>query len=162
MLHDGQSTFERTYLNLLAALGGANVLVGAGMIQQSLTISHQQLVIDDEINRTVFRVMQGVAVDDDILGEEAIARVGPGGNFLADAHTLRYLRGTRYEPQLLYRKTREQWVKEGSQTFVDRATEKAKTILREHQPAPLPDDISKALDTLVEKALDILKEEEAS
>ena len=40
MTHDGQSTFERTYLNLMAGLAGANVLVGAGMIQQSLVISH--------------------------------------------------------------------------------------------------------------------------
>jgi len=53
MLHDGQSTFERTYLTFMAALAGANVLVGAGMIQESLVISHEQLVIDDELHRTV-------------------------------------------------------------------------------------------------------------
>ena len=60
MLHDGQSTFERTYMTLMAAYAGANVLVGAGMMQQSLVTSHEQLVIDSEINKTVVRRVAGL------------------------------------------------------------------------------------------------------
>ena len=153
MLHDGQSTFERTYLNLMAALGGANVLVGSGMIQQSLVISHEQLVIDDEVNRTVFYVMEGLDVDEGLLGEEAIDRVGPGGNYLADEHTIQYLRGYQYQPALLYRQSREQWVENGSQTFVERARERAQAIRAEHKPLPLPAGIAQDLDTLVDEAM---------
>jgi trimethylamine--corrinoid protein Co-methyltransferase len=156
MTHDGQSTFERTYMTLLAGLAGANVLVGAGMIQQSLVISHEQLVIDSEVNKTVVKVLEGIAVDGERLGMDAIARIGPGGNFLADPHTLKFLRAERYKPSLLYRDSREAWEAGGSKSFVDRAREKAKEILAEHEINPLPEEISAALDEYVSAAMKAL------
>ena len=84
---------------------------------------------------------------------EAINRVGPGGNFVADPHTLKFLRGERYLTHLLYRNSREAWEASGSKDFEQRAKERAKAILREHQPNPLPEDIGKALDELVNDAL---------
>lgn len=157
MTHDGQSILERTYMNLMAALSGANVLVGAGMMQQSMVISHEQLVIDDEINRTAFRSVEGFEIDEERLATEAIARVGPGGNFVADPHTYKFLRGERYTPSLLYRNSREAWEASGSTTFVERAKEKAMSIIQEHEPAHLPDDISKALDEFVRHVLKTLE-----
>ncbi len=157
MTHDGQSTFERTYLTFMAAFAGANVLVGAGMIQESLVISHEQLVIDSEINNTVVRALEGFEIDEERLAVEVIARVGPGGNFVADEHTLKFLRGERYVPSLLYRGSRETWEESGSKSFVERAREKAMTILQEHEPNPLPEDVSKALDELVSHALKSLE-----
>jgi trimethylamine:corrinoid methyltransferase-like protein len=41
----------------------------------------------------------------------------------------------------------------GSKDFEQRAKERAKTILKEHQPNPLPEDIGRALDELVSSAL---------
>jgi trimethylamine--corrinoid protein Co-methyltransferase len=153
MTHDGQSTFERTYLTLMAGFAGANVLVGAGMIQQSLVISHEQLVIDSEVNKTVIKALEGIPVDADRLGMDAIDRVGPGGHFLDDAHTLKYLRAERYMPSLLYRDSREAWDAGGSTSFVDRAKEQAQAILAEHQANPLPDDVGDALDAYMASAL---------
>jgi trimethylamine--corrinoid protein Co-methyltransferase len=153
MSHDGQSTFERTYLTLLAAFAGANALVGAGMIQESLVISHEQLIIDDEIHRTVLRALEGFEVNEERFALDAIHRVGPGGNFLADEHTFKFLRGERYFPPLVYRNSREAWEMSGSKDFEQRAKERAKTILKEHQPNPLPEDIGRALDELVSSAL---------
>jgi trimethylamine--corrinoid protein Co-methyltransferase len=153
MTHDGQSTFERTYMTFMAGFAGANVLVGAGMIQQSLVISHEQLVIDSEINNTFVKALEGIHVDEQRLGMDAIARVGPGGNFLADPHTLRFLRTERYRPSLLYRDSREAWDASGSPRFVERARERAKAILAEHEVNRLPDDIGRALDEYVGVAL---------
>jgi trimethylamine--corrinoid protein Co-methyltransferase len=154
MSHDGQSTFERTYMTLMAAYAGANVLVGAGMIQQSLVTSYEQLVIDSEICETVVRALAGFEVDEGRLALEAIARVGPGGNFLQDEHTLKYLRGERYFPSpLIYRNSREAWMAAGATDFEKRANDIARTILREHEPAPLPEDVGKALDQLVRDAM---------
>jgi len=157
MTHDGQSTFERMYMTIMAALAGANVLVGAGMMQQSLVISHEQLVIDDEINRTAFRAVQGFEIDEERLGAKVISKVGPGGNFVAEEYTLMYLRGERYVPSLLYRDSREAWEASGSKTFVARAKDRALSILEEHQPNPLPEDISKELDKHVAKVLQFLE-----
>ncbi len=157
MTHDGQSILERTYMTLMAALAGANVLVGAGMMQQSLVISHEQLVIDSEINQIAFRAVEGFPTDEDRWAVDAIARVGPGGNFVADPHTLQFLRGERYVPSLLCRDSRETWEAGGSSTLVERAREKAVAILHEHEPNPLSDDVSKALNELVSHALESIR-----
>jgi trimethylamine--corrinoid protein Co-methyltransferase len=137
----------------MAGFAGANVLVGAGMMQQSLVISHEQLVIDSEINNTVIKAVQGITVDEERLGMDAIARVGPGGHFLSDPHTLKFLRTERYKPSLLYRDSREAWDAGGSTSFVGRAKEKAKAILAEHEINPLPQDVGQALDEYVSAAL---------
>lgn len=158
MTHDDQSNLERINMALMAGLAGANILVGAGMIQQGLVFSYEQLVIDDEINQIVLRALEGFTVDDEFLAEDAITRVGPGGHFMADEHTLKFMRKERYMPDLLYRGFREPWEESGSKTMVDRAREKARTILKEHEPNPLPDDIGKELDSLVNHALNALKE----
>jgi trimethylamine--corrinoid protein Co-methyltransferase len=158
MTHDGQSIMERTYMTLMAAMAGANVLVGAGMMQQSLVTSHEQLVIDDEINRIAFRAVEGFEIDGERLATEAIDRVGPGGNFVADMHTLRFLRGERFSPKLQYRASREAWEAAGSKTFVQRAKDRAIAILEEHEPNPLPEDVSKELDKLVDHALKAIAE----
>jgi trimethylamine--corrinoid protein Co-methyltransferase len=157
MTHDGQSILERMYMNLMAAMAGANVLVGAGMMQQSLVTSHEQLVIDDEINRIVFRAVEGFEIDEEHLAIEAIDRVGPGGNFVTDMHTYKFLRSERFETKLLYRNSREAWEESGLTTLLDRAKERALTILKEHEPNPLPEDVSRELDKFVSKALKSLE-----
>jgi len=157
MTHDGQSIMERMYMNLMATLAGANVLVGAGMMQQSLVISHEQLVIDDQINQIAYRAEEGFEVDNDRLAREVIDRVGPGGNFVADLHTYQFLRSERFEPALQYRNSREAWEEAGSKTILDRAKDKAVAILEEHQPNPLPDETRVELDQFVKKALKSLE-----
>lgn len=158
VIDDGQSVFEHTYTALMGAFSGANILVGAGSIQETLTISHAQLVMDDEINKTCFRALEGFAVDKDRLAVDAIARVGPGNNFLADEHSAKFCRGERYMPDLLYRGSIEGWEAAGRKTFRDRAKDKARAILEEHVPNRLPEDVSKALDEYVSDALKSLKE----
>ncbi len=88
---------------------------------------------------------------------DAIGRVGPGGNFLGDEHTLQFLRGERQLQEILYRNSRERWEEEGCKGFKERAQERARDIIRNHEPNPLPDDITKALDDLVNDALRLLK-----
>lgn len=156
--HDGQSLLERTYMTTMAAMAGANVLVGAGMMQQSLSISHEQLVMDDEINRFAFRAVEGFETGDEWWAVEAIERVGPGGNFLADDHTYKFLRGERYEPGVLYRGAREEWEEAGSKTLVARARERAREILTTHEPTPLPADVAEALDDYATRALASLQQ----
>lgn len=153
MTHDAQSILERTYMNTMAAMAGANVLVGAGMMQQSLVTSHEAMVIDSEINRIAFHAAEGFELDDDRLALEVIEAVGPGGNFVADMHTYKYLRTERYVPEILCRDPREVWEGAGSKTMLQVAREKADAILAEHTPTPLPEDIGKELNALAKQAI---------
>ncbi|MBN2375022.1 MAG: trimethylamine methyltransferase family protein [Sedimentisphaerales bacterium] len=157
MTFDGQSTMERTNYASMSSLAGANVLSGSGMLQQGLLVSLVQLAIDDEINSALVSTQEGFGVDDERLGAEVISRVGPGGNFLEDEHTLKYLRTERHQPDILYRGTREAWQADGAKSFEQRARDKVNTILEEHQRPLLPEDKEKELNNLVQDALRLLK-----
>jgi len=157
MTYDGQSTLERTNFTFLSGLAGAHVLSGSGMLEQGITFSHVQLVIDDEINSALYSVLEGFKADDEHLGMDAIGRVGPGSNFLGDEHTFQFLRGERHLPNILYRNSREHWQAEDCKGFKERAKERAKNIIKNHKPNPLPDDIGKALDELVSDALRLME-----
>jgi trimethylamine--corrinoid protein Co-methyltransferase len=148
---DGQSMIERVFSTLLPALVGANVVSGAGGLEHVYTGDPVQLVIDDEIMGMTKRVLRGFEINDDTLGLEALARVGPGGNFLSDDHTLKYFKTEYYKPRIFNRGTREIWQSKGAKDLNENARERAKTILREHKPAPLPDDVLKELDSIIKR-----------
>jgi len=148
---DGQSMIERTFNTLLPTLAGANLVSGAGQIEHVYAEDPVQLVIDDEIVGMTKRILRGFEINDDTLGLEALARVGPGGNFLSDDHTLKYFKTEYYKPRIFNRGTREIWQSKGGKDLNENARERAKTILREHKPTPLADDVLKELDSIIKK-----------
>ncbi len=150
-ISDGQSMIEKSFNTLLPALAGANIVSGAGYIENVYTADPVQLVIDDEIVGMTKRILQGFEINDDTLGLDALARVGPGGNFLSDEHTLKYFKTEYYRPRIFNRGTREIWQSKGGKDLNENARERAKTILREHKPAPLADDVVKELDSIIKR-----------
>lgn len=146
---DSQSAIERTFQMLLPALSGAASIAGFGDIQQGLAFSPIQLGIDEELVGFTLKAMEGIPVDDDRLSVDAIKRVGFGGNFMTDETTIKYLRTDYYEPKILNRLSREEWVKAGSKDINARAKERIKKLIAEHQPIPLDKAIRKELRTLV-------------
>jgi trimethylamine--corrinoid protein Co-methyltransferase len=149
---DSQSAIERTYFTFLPALAGANVLAGAGHLEQGLVISFVQLLIDDEIHGIVNRALAGLEVNQETLALDAIARGVVEGNFLMDKHTLRHLRGERYVPNLLTRDSRAVWKTRGSKDMTTRARERARTLLERHQPDPLDPGVSDRLYQIIAAA----------
>jgi trimethylamine--corrinoid protein Co-methyltransferase len=149
MLPDGQSGLERAHFALMAGLAGANVLVGAGMLEQGKAFSAVQLAIDDEIHGMVRLALRGLSTEGDILGVEAIDRVGPGGNFLVDEHTLQHLRSERFFSSLMVRQAREVWEAMGAKDLRERAKERVKQLLADHQPRPLDEAVVRELASLV-------------
>jgi len=148
---DGESMIERSFNTLLPTLAGANVVSGAGGLEHVYTMDPVQLVIDDEIVGMTKRILRGLEINNDTLGLDALARVGPGGNFLSDDHTLKYFRTEYYRPHICNRGTREIWQSKGEKDLNENARQRAKTILREHKPAPLPDDVVKELDSIIKR-----------
>ncbi len=139
---DVQSGYERS-LNLLpAALAGANFIHdAAGLIEFALTASYEQYVIDNEIIGMVERALRGIEVNEDTLALEVIDKVGPGGNFLAEPHTVAHMRSEFFFPKFSDRSRREKWLAEGGKDARQRAREIAINILASHKPIPIPSDI---------------------
>jgi trimethylamine:corrinoid methyltransferase-like protein len=56
-------------------------------------------------------------------------------------------------PSLMDRRTYEVYAASDNKGLLDSAREKARKILAEHKPLPLPDGAQKAIDAVVERAL---------
>ncbi|MBW2632927.1 MAG: trimethylamine methyltransferase family protein, partial [Deltaproteobacteria bacterium] len=87
-MSDAQAGHEKSISALLPALAGANLIYGAGMLEAGMTFSFGQLVMDDEIAAMVKRIVNGVSLDDELMGLDLIKKVGIGNNFLTQRHTL--------------------------------------------------------------------------
>ena len=102
-------------------------------------------MLDNERLGAVRRVLAGVAVDDDRLGLDVIARAAEGGDFLGHEHTLKHLHSAEvWRPRLALRGG----LVEGAppaKGSVDRARAAARKILDTHTVAPLPTDVQSAI-----------------
>jgi trimethylamine--corrinoid protein Co-methyltransferase len=137
---------------ICAAMAGANLIYGAGMLDSGLIFSYTQLVIDNDIFKMIRKVMQGMHVDDENLAVDIIKSVGPGGDFLSQAHTMKYMRTLPSAPKLIERGNRARWLSRGGKDLAERAAERAADIIANHKPMPLSDDATSALRAIVEEA----------
>jgi trimethylamine:corrinoid methyltransferase-like protein len=88
------------------------------------------LVIDDDIYERILRLAQGIEINPDTLGLEVIAAVGPNCHFLAEPHTLKYMRREFQPSRLAVRLNAEAWVEAGAKDAAELAAERVKAILR--------------------------------
>jgi trimethylamine--corrinoid protein Co-methyltransferase len=149
---DEQMGYEKMMVWLLAGLAGVDQVSGMSLIEAGLTASYAQLVIDDELIGMVKRVIDGIKVDKDHLALDLIKKVGPGGLFTGERHTLKYVREEHFQPKITDRRSRSVWEERGSKDIITRATETAKEILRSHEPDPLSSDIQKELTAIIRRA----------
>jgi len=154
---DEQVAFEKGLNGILPALAGANLLSGAGCIEGAITVSYEQLVIDNEIFGMIFRAVKGIEVDEERLAVDVIAKVArEESNFLQQKHTLKHFRREYYLPKLSDRTARSRWREMGSKNIVEVAREKARKILAEHQPLPLDKDVVKKIEKILKRATNTL------
>ena len=132
-------------------MAGANLIYGLGMIEMGMTIDFGQLVMDNEFAKMIKFLLQGIPVNDDTLAVDAIHEIGIGMNFLSHASTFNHMRG-QSQPKLIDRRTREDWTASGGSDIHERAARKARRILENHKPDPLPDDVKATMRSIVEEA----------
>ena len=123
----------------LAAMGGGNYIHHAiGMVTNMSAASLEQAVIDDEIVGIAMRVLRGLEVTEETMAVEAIHRVGPGGHYLMDAHTMQFMRSEFLYPAVADRQNRAAWEGGGKRDTRVRAIARVEKLLREHEPPRLP------------------------
>ena len=104
------------------------------------------VVLVNEILHNVKQYMGGITVNKDSLAIDVIERVGPGGHYLQDQHTLDNFKKIRYS-ELFDRSIYDQWQSSGSQRFEDRLRDMTKKAMA-HEPAPLPENVIKEIDAM--------------
>ncbi len=147
----GWSELDGEWLSFLGAvtamlppLAKADILYGGGLIEDAKTLSYEAMVIADEVAGMVLRALRGIEVSEETLAEGVIHKVGPGGNFLSERHTLEHLRKEIFIPEI-FDKLRVEDVREA-------ARRKAKQLLSSHRPEPLDKSVQGELKKIVRDA----------
>jgi len=147
---DYQCALESMMTNVMVCMAGPNYIQGAaGGLESSLTASYEKMVIDDEALGMIARAMRGISVNEDSLASDLIAKVGPGGHYLAEGHTRTHFRREIFIPKLIDRLSYEAWKAAGAKDMVERAREKARSILAHHQPQMIEPALALEIDQLV-------------
>ncbi len=135
------------------------MIYGLGMLESGITFDYGQLVLDCEFARMIKFTVQGIAVNEETLAVDAIKEIGPGRDFLMHPTTFKGMR-QQSRPELIDRRMRGVWESAGATSAYDRALEKARWILVNHRPDPLPDQVLKTIRTIVEDTEADLKTEQ--
>lgn len=143
---DVQNGCEKGMNNLLPAMAGAQLIHNAaGQLDSSMTVAYEQYVIDNDIIGAAKRVLRGIRVTPETLAAEVIASVGPGGNYLARAHTVRNMRHELFMPGVSVRLNYDAWEKNGRKGALENAREYVEKTLATHRPYPLPEGLEEEL-----------------
>ncbi len=157
---DQQAAIEAALSIAISGLSGANLIHDVGYLESGLSGSYDMLVMSNEIIGMVKRILRGVPVDAEHLAVDVIDRVGPGGHYLMDDHTLTHFRSEFWMPELLDRTNWDTWEADGSKTLRQRVHEKVLYLIENYQPEPIPAEIESQLKLIVARADEIHEGEE--
>jgi trimethylamine--corrinoid protein Co-methyltransferase len=127
--HDEQNAWEKTFSMFAAAGAGHDLIVNCGMFATGMTVSHEQLVMDEEISAMARRICRGMLVNKDTIAADVIKHVGPRGDYLMQEHTMDWLRSDEYLlPQVSVRGPRASWEAKGGKDALKLAHEIVRSV----------------------------------
>ncbi len=137
-LVDAQCGLESMGGALTAALIGANMISGAGMLDFETCLSYEKLVIDAEIIGLSKRVVRGIEPRDDPIALGIMRQMGHRSDYLALPHTRKWFRKENYFPsEVIDRGSYDAWQQKGSLSVIQRASDRVETLLASYQPNSL-------------------------
>ena len=148
---DGQAGLESGMGALVAALAGANVIAGPGMLDFESCQSLEKLLLDNEICGMALRMARGIEARGDRFAGDLCGDIYDGSHFLASKETRQWFREELDRPgPVIDRDTYDAWKSLGKKSAWDRARSEVDRITSSHTVEPLPDDSLKALKNIME------------
>ena len=144
---DYQCGVESMYTALLAVLKGINICSGPGMIEFESVFSFEKLILDNDICGIVYRIAKGFEINNETLAIDVIKKVGPGGHFLTQKHTIKWYKIEHYLTQVIDRISRG---KEKEFSLVKKCRELIESSLKNPIIHELSEDIRRSLDNYVQ------------
>jgi trimethylamine--corrinoid protein Co-methyltransferase len=139
-----QAGAEKLGNGLLAMLSGADLISGIGGLETDSTLSLEQLVLDADLVEYARKAIEPVRVDADTIHLDMLARLGPGGNYLREKHTLLHFREALWSPNVLLRDGYVEG-RPAEGRVRERARAKVRELLRTHRPVPLEPEVRKTI-----------------
>ena len=130
-----QSAAEVSLDPFWAGLTGPEIVTGMGLVRTYTLLYPESIIFDDDIYQRARHALKTLEISPETLAIDVIANVGPGGHFLAEQHTRRFMRDA------LKRSITHQLGPDGSsyRDPMEVAREKVEWIIRNHEVEPLDD-----------------------
>ena len=132
---------------LLVALAGAEIVTGIGLRDTYTLLYPEAIILDDDLYHQARYSLMDMDVSPDTLAVDVIDAVKPGGHFLSQKHTRKYMR-TAMVRGVIHQLDESGKYKDPAEY----AREKVKWILDNHQPEPPEEDIQKEIDHILNAA----------
>ena len=151
-LDSWQSAAEVATDPLLAGLAGAEIVTGLGLRDTYTLLYPEAIILDNDVYHRARYSLLNMEISPETLAVETINNVGPGGHFLAQKHTRKFMRTS------MVRGIIHQLDSKGkTPTPVEYAREKVAWILENHHPEPPSADVQKEIDRILASADKALK-----
>jgi trimethylamine--corrinoid protein Co-methyltransferase len=154
-LPDAQAAYESANSLNMGLLSGVNFMLHAcGWLEGGLVSSYEKFVMDADQLGTLHHLAQGIAVDENGQGMDAIREVGPGGHFLGCEHTQANFKTAFWRSDLFDYKPYETWAEEGARDTMALAGERVQKMLADYQAPHLDESIREGLEGYVARKKD--------
>ena len=138
-LVDTQAGLESGMGALMAGLSGINSISGPGLMDFENCFSLSKLVIDHEICRMVFRLLDGIIPREDFSAIPIMQELIESQQLFASEHTVKYLRKEHLFPgKIITRSNRSRWEEEGGLATSELAGRKVTGLVDTYR-SQLPD-----------------------
>jgi trimethylamine--corrinoid protein Co-methyltransferase len=150
---DAQAGIEKGATMVMGVLAGADTFGHAGICGTDHGGSLPWLLVDNELMAYAKRIARGFEANAETLATDVVERVGPGGNYLAEPHTIQHFRNEIWFPGPAWtRDSWEGWENEGRTSMGERAVVEVKRILETHEPEPIDEGLAREVDRIVDAA----------
>jgi trimethylamine--corrinoid protein Co-methyltransferase len=148
---DGQAGFETGMVGLSGAL--AADLLDSMQFDMDVIVDFADLIYCNECMSQLRRMAKEIIVDEKTLGLDVISKLGPGGNFLGQKHTVKYCRKEIWQADLTERRNWTGWENDGALDIREKALKRALAMLDELSDVELLDkETQRAIDEIAAKA----------
>ena len=143
---DLQAGQESGMAVVLGALGGINMISGAGMLDSLACHSAEKLVIDAETIAMAQRLLRGVQPHEGTLAREMFAKVGGKGDFLKLPETRKLFKQEQHLPsKVIDRGSLNSWEQGGRKDIAVRAKERVQELLTNYRRPEISADVEAKL-----------------
>jgi trimethylamine--corrinoid protein Co-methyltransferase len=152
-LPDSEAASQAMMGMLMNALAGITMSQAQGTLASGLYGSLEQLVVCDEMIHMIKHLLARFCVNDETLALDVIRKVGHGGNFLTEDHTLKFFRQEMFFPNLFRRQSVDDWLKNGARPMTEIAHERVREILELESAIQIPPARDLALKAALQRAI---------
>lgn len=140
-INDAQSGYETGMSTTAGLLAGMDMFNMGGLVEALKTFDFAKAVIDEEIAIMLKRIKRGLEFSEENLAVDVIKKIGPGGSYIVEPHTIKRMKTAAILTKLSNRDTRSQWEKKGAQDIHTHAMNRVKEILARPSTTLFSEDV---------------------